>query len=56
MSQQGECYQSEKVGTGVLGRMLDVLESKNFTVEPFGIESSAPILEGKPERSRKVDV
>jgi hypothetical protein len=46
----------EHVGTGVLGRMLDVLGTEGYSVGPFGIDRDAPILEGDEELARQVDV
>lgn len=46
----------EHVGTGVLGRMLDVLEQDGYSVAPFGINNDAPILAGNPSLARSVDV
>jgi uncharacterized protein (DUF1501 family) len=46
----------EHVGTGVLGRMLDVLGTEGYNVGPFGIDREAPILEGDAELARQVDV
>jgi hypothetical protein len=46
----------QHVGTGVLGRMLDVLGNEGFIVAPFGINDGAPILEGDAVLARQVDV
>ena len=46
----------EEVGTGVLGRMLDVLQLQNYSVSPNAINSNSGILSGNPQLSRSVDV
>jgi len=49
-------YFSEIPGTGVLGRMLDILEGSDHSVAAFGINDDAPILEGGVDFGRQVDV
>jgi len=46
----------EKTGTGVLGRMLDVLEDNNYFVGSMGIGRHGACLQGDAERGRAVDV
>ncbi len=47
---------SDVPGTGVLGRMLDVLQSKNMTVGPISIDKRSVVLNGSPDIGRSVDV
>ena len=46
----------EKAGTGVLGRMLDILQAKNQSVGPIGINTMSLILDGDPVMSRSQDI
>eukprot|EP00546_Thalassionema_frauenfeldii_P010113 CAMPEP_0178928808 /NCGR_PEP_ID=MMETSP0786-20121207/20156_1 /TAXON_ID=186022 /ORGANISM="Thalassionema frauenfeldii, Strain CCMP 1798" /LENGTH=1403 /DNA_ID=CAMNT_0020604807 /DNA_START=186 /DNA_END=4393 /DNA_ORIENTATION=+ len=46
----------ENVGTGVMGRLLDIMQGKNYTVGPSGINGNSKSLAGNPEIARNVDV
>ena len=47
----------EQVGTGVLGRLLDVMEvKKNMTVSPISVNALTVMLDGKPELGRNFDI
>jgi hypothetical protein len=46
----------ENVGTGVLGRMLDVLQQKNYGVSAVAIDRHGPVLDGNSKFGRPVDV
>jgi uncharacterized protein (DUF1501 family) len=46
----------ENVGTGVLGRMLDILQQKNFSVSALSIDNFGRILDGNSNLGRSVDV
>ena len=47
----------EQVGTGVLGRLLDVMDvKKNMTVSPISVNSLTVMLDGKPELGRNFDI
>eukprot|EP00957_Ditylum_brightwellii_P015741 1186710-Ditylum_brightwellii.AAC.1 len=54
-AQRVDAFQ-EVAGTGVLGRLLDVMEEKkNMTVGPISINTQTVMLDGKPEIGRLVD-
>ena len=40
----------------MLGRMLDVLEGKNYSVRAIAIDGGSEILDGNPTLPSKVDV
>jgi len=46
----------EKQGTGILGRMLDILQDKNYSTSSYGIDVGSLILNGDLELSRPVQV
>uniref|UniRef100_A0A7S0KZ56 DUF1501 domain-containing protein n=1 Tax=Asterionellopsis glacialis TaxID=33640 RepID=A0A7S0KZ56_9STRA len=46
----------KKSGTGVLGRMLDILQMNNYSVNANGINGHAEMLNGDPSVPRGVDV
>jgi len=46
----------EKPKTGILGRLLDVLEKKNYTVGAIGIDKENEALHGDPIVSRPIDI
>ena len=47
----------EQVGTGVLGRLLDVMEvKKNMTVSPISVNALTVMLDGKPQLGRNFDI
>ncbi|KAL3937927.1 MAG: hypothetical protein SGBAC_007063 [Bacillariaceae sp.] len=46
----------ENVGTGVLGRMLDVLQQKGYAVSAISIDGNGPVLDGNSRFGRAVDV
>lgn len=46
----------ENVGTGVLGRMLDVLQQQDFGVSAVAMDRHGPILDGNSKFGRPADV
>ena len=46
----------QQTGTGILGRMLDKLEKRNFGITPIGVGQTSIALAGDPSTPRPVDV
>jgi uncharacterized protein (DUF1501 family) len=46
----------DEPGTGIFGRMLDVLGEKNFSVGAIGIDKSSEALSGNPALARATEV
>lgn len=51
-----DAFQEDGWSTGVGGRMLDILQSYNQSVNAIGIDEKGPIIEGNPFTGRKVEV